>query len=311
MQLNPVLVRIGPIAIYWYGVLIVTGAMLAAHIASKLSRRNGRDPEIAWNLLLVCLLMGVIGARIYHILSSWEYYRARPGEMFGLQMSGFGIFGAFLGGLLGVWAYTRYHKLRFLEWADYSAPGLLLAQAIGRWGNFFNQELYGYPTDVPWAIYIAPEHRLPGFEAFDRFHPTFCYESVLNFAGFLVLLYLARNWRRNRFHGDIVFLYGIIYPVIRFFIEFQRPDAWTVGGIPVAQYVSVGFIVVFLCLMVIRRKLRRPSMVYVPGTPWTPSRGEAEDSEALPGNDEAEPLQERGGELAEQGGSIEDVAESE
>jgi len=125
-------------------------------------------------------------------------------------------------------------------------------------------------------------------------------QSLLNFAGFLVLLYLGRNWRRNRFHGDIVFLYGIIYPVIRFFIEFQRPDAWTVGGIPVAQYVSVGFIVVFLCLMVIRRKLRRPSMVYVPGTPWTPSRGEAEDSEALLGNDEAE-----------QGGSVEDVAEGE
>jgi len=311
MQPNPVFVRIGPIAIYWYGVLIVTGAMLAAHIASKLSRRNGRDPEIAWNLLLVCLLMGVIGARIYHILSSWEYYRAHPGEMFGLQMSGFGIFGAFLGGLFGVWAYTRYHKLRFLEWADYCAPGLLLGQAIGRWGNFFNQELYGYPSDAPWAIYIAPDHRLPGYEAFDRFHPTFFYESLLNFAGFLILFQLARNWRRNRFHGDLVFLYGIIYPVIRFFIEFQRPDAWTVGGIPVAQCVSVGFIVVFVSLMLIRRKLRRPSMVYVPGTPWTPPEDEAEDGEALPGNREGEPLQGRRGGLAEEADSVEDVAEGD
>ena len=312
MQPNPVLFRIGPIAIYWYGVLIVTGAMLAAHIASKLSRRNGHDPEIAWNLLLVCLLMGVIGARIYHILSSWEYYRAHPTEMIGLQMSGFGIFGAFLGGLFAVWAFTRYHKLRFLEWSDYSAPGLLLAQAIGRWGNFFNQELYGYPTDLLWGICIAREHRLEQFRDLtlfpltQRFHPTFLYESLLNFAGFLVLLYLARNWRKNRLYGDIVFLYGIIYPVIRFFIEFQRPDAWTVGGVPVAQLVSVGLIVVFVSLMLIRRRLRRSSMLYAPGTPWTHPKGEAaaadEDTESAQGHrDETTP----------RGESVEDVGQDE
>jgi len=279
MQPNPVLVRIGPIVIYWYGVLIVSGAMLAAHMASKLSSRNGHDPEIAWNLLLVCLLTGVIGARLYHILSSWEYYRLHPGQMFGLQMSGFGIFGAFLGGLFGVWVYTRHQKLRFLEWADYTAPGLLLAQAIGRWGNFFNQELYGYPTDLPWGIYIAPEHRLPGLETFERFHPTFLYESVLNFAGFLILYHLARNWRKSRLYGDLLFLYGIVYSVIRFFIEFQRPDAWKLGGVPVAQWVSVGLLVLFASLMLIRRRLHRTSMVYAPGTPWAPPADECEDEE--------------------------------
>ena len=296
MQPNPVLLRIGPVAIYWYGVLIVTGAMLAAHIASRLSRRNGHDPEIAWNLLLVCLLTGVIGARIYHILSSWEYYRAHPGQMFGLQMSGFGIFGAFLGGLFGVWAFARYHKLRFLEWSDYVAPGLLLAQAIGRWGNFFNQELYGYPTDLPWGIYIAPEHRLSGLETFERFHPTFLYESLFTFAGFLVLLQLARNWRRNRLYGDILLLYGVIYPVIRFFIEFQRPDAWKMGGVPVAQWVSVGLVVLFGSLMLIRHKLRRPSMIYVAGTPWAPPGDHAEEAGALPEDEAHGPAQDGGGE---------------
>ena len=318
MQPKPILFQIGPVAIYWYGVLIVTGAMLAAHIVSKLSRRNGHDPEIAWNLLLVCLLTGVIGARIYHILSSWEYYRAHLGEMFGLQMSGFGIFGAFLGGLFGVWAYTRHLKLRFLEWADYCAPGLLLAQAIGRWGNFFNQELYGYPTDLPWGLYIAPEHRLPGFEAFERFHPTFLYESLLNFAGFLVLLHLARNWRKNRLYGDILFIYGIIYPVIRFFIELQRPDAWTVGGlplaqggVPVAQCVSVGLLVLFSCLMLVRRKLRRPSMVYAPGTPWTPPKDEAVADEAAATEEEAEPVQNRRDEATQKADSVEDVSQND
>ena len=277
MQPNPVLIRIGSIAIYWYGVLIVTGAMLAAHIASKLSRNNGHDPETAWNMLLVVLVTGIIGARIYHIISSWDYYRAYPTQMFGLQMSGYGIFGAVFGGLFGVWAFTKHYKLRFLEWTDYCAPGLILAQAIGRWGNFFNQELYGPPTNLPWGIYIAPEHRLPGLETFERFHPTFFYESLLNFAGFLVLIYLARNWRKNRLYGDLFFIYAIAYPIIRFFIEFLRPDAWEVGGVPAAQWVSIASIILFGSLLFVRRKLRRPKMVYIPGTPWEPPEEEDGD----------------------------------
>jgi phosphatidylglycerol:prolipoprotein diacylglycerol transferase len=268
MQPSPVLIKIGPISVYWYGVLIVAGAMLAAQIASNLSRRDGHDPEIAWNLLLVILIAGVLGGRIYHLISSWDYYRAHLGEMFGLQMAGFGIFGSIFGGLIGLWLYAHYHKLRFLEWADYIAPGLILAQAIGRWGNFFNQELYGYPTDLPWGVYISPEHRLPGFEAYQRFHPTFLYESVLNFMGFLVLFYLARNWRKGRLYGDIFFLYGIIYPVIRFFIEFERPDAWRLGGIPTAQWISLAMLIFLGSMLFVRRKLRRPNMIYVPGTPW-------------------------------------------
>ena len=302
MQPNPILIRIGPIAIYWYGVLIVGGSMLAAHLASKLSRRNGHDPEFAWSLLLIVLITGIIGARIYHIVSSWDYYRAHPNQMFGLQMSGFGIYGAVAGGLLGVWFFTKRNKLRFLEWADYATPGLMLAQAIGRWGNFFNQELYGPPTDLPWGIYISPEHRLPGLEMFDRFHPTFFYESALNFAGFLILLYLAHNWRKNRLYGDIFFLYGIAYPFIRFFIEFLRPDAWKVGGIAVAQIVAVGAFVFFASLLFIRRKLRRPSMVYVPGTPWEPP------AEPAPQEAEAADLD---AEAASEGESIEPSGDRE
>jgi len=280
MQPNPVLVQIGPITVYWYGVLIVSGAMLAAHIGSRLSSRNGHNPEIAWNMLLVLLFTGILGARIYHIISSWDYYRANPSQMFGLQMSGFGIFGAVWGGLIGLYFFARHNKLRFLEWTDYIAPGLILAQAIGRWGNFFNQELYGGPTDLPWGIYIAPEHRLPELMGYERFHPTFFYESSLCFIGFLVLLYLARNWKKGRLWGDLLFLYGIIYGVIRFFIEGSfRPDAWLIGEVPAAQYVSLISIVVFGCIMVVRHKLSRPSMIYVPGEPWQPpvDEGDAAD----------------------------------
>ena len=281
MQPSPVLVRLGPISIYWYGVLIVTGAMLAAHLMSKLSSRNGHNPEIAWNVLLALLVTGILGARVYHIISSWEYYSANPSEMFGLQMSGFGIFGAVIGGAFGMWLFTTISKLRFLEWADYVSPGLILAQAIGRWGNFFNQELYGPPTDLPWGIYIAPEHRLPGFEAFDGFHPTFFYESVLCFAGFLVLYYLARNWRKGRLYGDIFFAYCVIYSVIRFFIEGNfRPDAWKLGGIPTAQWISIAAFLVFGAILIVRHKVRWPGLVYVPGTPWTPPSTDGQEPEA-------------------------------
>lgn len=270
MQPNPILIKIGPIAIYWYGILIVLGALLAAQLASSLSRRNGHDPEIAWNMLIVVLIAGVIGGRAYHVVSSWDYYRANPGQIIGLQMSGFGIFGSVVGGGIALAIYTRIKHLSFLEWADYAMPGVLLSQAIGRWGNFFNQELYGPPTTLPWGIYIAPEHRLEQFAAFERFHPTFFYESALNLIGFIILYLLVRNWTKKRQKGEIFFLYGMIYPFIRFFIEFLRPDAWKAGNMPVAQIVSIVGFVIFAALFIIRRVLHRPSMAYVPGTPWEP-----------------------------------------
>ncbi|MHB9034589.1 MAG: prolipoprotein diacylglyceryl transferase [Anaerolineae bacterium] len=270
MQPNPVLVKIGPISIYWYGVLIVLGALLATQLASYLSRRNGHDPEIVWNMLIVLLIAGVLGGRAYHVISSWDYYRANPGQIIGLQMSGFGIFGSVIGGGIALAIYCAVKKLRFLEWADYIIPGVLLAQAIGRWGNFFNQELYGYPTNLPWGIYISPEHRLPQFAAYDRFQPTFFYEFALNLIGFVVLFLLARNWKKNRLWGDILFIYGLIYPVIRFVIEFQRPDAWRAGVLTVAQLVSIVAFVIFGALLIARRLWHKQSMDYVAREPWEP-----------------------------------------
>jgi len=256
-------------------VLIVSGAMLAAQISSWLSRRNGHNPEIAWNMLLVLLLAGILGGRVYHILSSWDYYRLHPGEMFGVQMSGFGIYGSVIGGLIALWVFARVHKLRFLEWADYAAPGLLLAQAIGRWGNYFNSELYGACTDLPWGVYIPPGNRLEWLADCERFHPTFFYESALNFIGAMVLLYLAWRWKKGRLWGDILYLYGMIYPAIRFFIEqpLLRPDAyyvetWMVAGLPMARLISIVAFVFFGALLMVRHRLRRPSMVYAPGEPW-------------------------------------------
>lgn len=251
-----VLFQIGPIVIYWYGFLIMIGILVGTWIASRQARHNGDNPEHLWNALILCLILGVIGARLYHVVSAWQYYMVHPGQILGFQMAGFGIYGAVAGGALGLWIYTRRHKLSFWRWADFIAPGIAIAQAIGRWGNFFNQELYGYPTSLPWGIYIAPENRLPGFEQYNRFQPTFLYESLWDLLTFTVLIIVSRKMKKRLRTGDLFLLYGVLYPLGRFFVEFQRPDAWKIAGMPTAQWVAI--VAVLVCGSALIYRHRKP-----------------------------------------------------
>lgn len=259
---SPVLFQIGPVAIYWYGVLIVSGVLVATWLAAKQAQRAGDNPDHAWDAMLLCLVLGVVGARLYHVIDKWsELYAANPLDIFGLQMQGFGIYGAVAGGALGLWLYTRRHKLSFLHWADFAAPGLALAQAIGRWGNFFNQELYGQPTTLPWGIRIAAASRLPQYAdltlfpvATTRFHPTFLYESLWNLLVFGLLMAISRKVSKRLLDGDLFLLYGILYPLGRFFVEFQRPDAWRIGGVPTAQWVAIVAILFFGSVLIFRHQ---------------------------------------------------------
>ena len=253
---SPILFKIGPVEIYWYGVLIVTGTLVAAWLAARQAQHAGDDPEHVWDALLLCLFLGVIGGRLYHVVSQLDYYLAHPTEVFGLRMQGFGIYGAVAGGALGLFIYARRHKLSFLHWADFAAPGLALAQAIGRWGNFFNQELYGYPCQLPWCIPISPEKRLPGFQDYERFHPTFLYESLWNLLAFGILFTLSRKASRRLLDGDLFLLYGVLYALGRFFVEFQRPDAWKIGGVPTAQLVAVALILFSGSVLIYRHQRR-------------------------------------------------------
>ncbi|MBI5302056.1 MAG: prolipoprotein diacylglyceryl transferase [Chloroflexi bacterium] len=248
----------GSFPIYWYGIVIVLGALAGAYIASIEAKRRGIDPDHVWNALLAALILGVIGARLYHVISSptgtnigFDYYLQNPIEILNFRSGGLGIYGAVAGGILGIYLYARYTKINFLQLVDLAMPGLALGQAIGRWGNFFNQELYGYPTDLAWGIKIDAAHRLPIFSDLDkypvdttRFHPTFLYESLLMIAVTIALVVIVRRWQNAKL-GDMLLLWGMFYGVVRFLTEFQRPDAWLISGVATAQI--IGMIMVVVC----------------------------------------------------------------
>jgi phosphatidylglycerol---prolipoprotein diacylglyceryl transferase len=263
--MDPVAIHLGPLAIRWYGIMIVLGVILAAYVASIEAKRRGENPDHVWNALLIVLICGIVGARLYHVFSSpaggslgWSYYRQNPLAIFQIWKGGLAIYGAVAGGAIGLWLYVRWSKLSFLRWVDIVAPGVILAQAVGRWGNFFNQELYGPPTDLPWGITIAPQYRLPGFESFSKFHPVFLYESLFCLIGFILLMVLARRAKTSLLDGDVFFAYMIYYPAGRFFIEFLRPDAWKFGGIAAAQVFALILVAAGAAAIVLRHTVLRP-----------------------------------------------------
>ncbi len=271
--MNPTLVQLGPLQVHWYGLLIVGGAVLAAWLATHEARRRGEDPEHVWNILTWALLLGIIGARLYHVFSTptgdyanWAYYRQHPLDIIKFWDGGFrglGIYGAVIGGVLAIAIYTRRHRLNLLRWLDIPAPGLLLAQAIGRMGNRINQELYGPPANVPWAFHINPAYPcqepagsplvcgLPErlndaarqWYAQNGFHPTFYYEALWNVAGFALLWFAGRRFKSWLRDGDVFCLYLIWYPLGRFWVEMFRPDAWRMGSLATAQWFAIGGIV--------------------------------------------------------------------
>jgi phosphatidylglycerol:prolipoprotein diacylglycerol transferase len=254
--MDPVAFHIGSYPVYWYGIIITTGAVLGAWLASWMAEQRGEDPDHIWNMLIIVLVLGIIGARLYHVFSrpavgiGWDYYKEHPADIFIPHNGGFaglGIYGGFIGGVIGVLGYTWYQKLNFLEWGDFATPGLLLAQAIGRWGNFMNQELFGPPTKMPWGIKIDCINR-QFYEQYNcnvlgpetRFHPTFLYESLWNFVGVGLMVFIFKKFGDKLRNGDLLFFYLIYYPLGRFFIElFFRPDAWTMGSLPTASVISL------------------------------------------------------------------------
>ncbi len=237
--------HLGPLTIHLYGVILMIGAVAGAYLASREAQRRGLDPEYVWDALTYLIIGGVIGARLWHIFTpppsmvamgiTTHYYLTHPLEAIAVWKGGLGIPGAIMGGALALYLYTRAKKLDFGEWVDLTAPGLALGQAIGRWGNYVNQELYGAPTNLPWKLYIDPQHRLPGYEQVAYYHPLFLYESLWNLFNMGLLLWVARKYEDRLRKGDVFLLYLVVYAVGRFFLEYLRLDASRIGTVNANQ----------------------------------------------------------------------------
>ena len=237
--------QLGPIFIRYYGIILMLGAVAGAWLAAREVKQRGYDPEVVWDLLIWLLIGGVIGARLWHVFTpspsaiaegrTTIFYLTHPFDLINLRNGGLGIPGAVIGGAITLFFYARRHGLNFAEWTDIAAPSLALGQAIGRWGNFFNQELYGAPTSLSWKIYIDPLHRLAGFETQEYYHPLFLYESLWNLANMALLIWLTRRFGNRLKGGDIFLVYLVVYPVGRFLLDFLRLDASMVGGLNANQ----------------------------------------------------------------------------
>ncbi len=261
--------RIGDIVIHWYGIMIMLGVLVASYLSIREARRRGEDPDHVWQLFPWVLIAGIVGARLGWVLPSLGSLSHEPLLVFGAQLpwqfrvfaiweGGISIQGAVVGGALAVWLYCRGYNLRFLKWADIIVPGLALAQAIGRWGNFFNQEAFGSPTTLPWGIQINEQRQRevagiqnPNIDT--RFHPTFAYEMIWDLLNFGLLVWLGRQRRFRLLEGDLLWIYLIFYSVGRIAIEEIRVDSALVGGLRAPQVVAL-FTIAFAWTMFIYRR---------------------------------------------------------
>jgi len=261
--------------IYYYGIIMMTATLAGAWLAAREVARRGYDAEMVWDVLIWLVIGAIVGARLWHVFTpspssiaegiTTEHYLTHPFDLINLRNGGLGIPGGVIGGALALYLYVRRNKrIGFAEWVDIIAPGLALGQAIGRWGNFFNQELYGAPTDLPWKIFIEPRRRLPGFENVSYYHPLFLYESLLNLANMFFLIWVMRKFKDVLKAGDVFLVYLITYPVVRFLLEFLRLDASQLGGIN-ANQTFLGFVALVSAAVLFwrHRKTAEPAVVPV------------------------------------------------
>jgi phosphatidylglycerol:prolipoprotein diacylglycerol transferase len=253
-------IHLGPLYIRFYALILIGGMIAAAWLTARRAPAHGLDADHVWNGLMWAIIPGLIGARIYHILTpspasgfTLQYYLENPLQMLAIWNGGLGIYGAIAGGVVGLLIYGARHRQPILRWFDVIVPGVALAQAIGRWGNFINHELYGAPTTLPWAVHIPPEARMPGYAQFETFHPLFLYESLWNLGACLLLIFLDRRFGKWLRPGDLFLIYLAQYPIIRFLLDFLRLDSHLSGNLTTAQIVSLVVCAAALGALVLRR----------------------------------------------------------
>jgi len=251
---------------HWYGLIIVMGILAAATLTAWMAKRDEKDPDHVWNGLIWVVVLGVIFARLWHIffpsISSVEagrtakWFLTHPFDLhdgpFIVWSGGLSVFGAVIGGVLGVVIYARKHRLDILSWIDIAAVTVPLGQAIGRWGNYVNEELYGKPTDLPWGLRI--HNPPPQYAEYTHFHPLFLYESLWNLLTTGVLLYLWLHYRHRLKKGDFMLMYMVAYGTVRALLEFLRIEVTLAYGVNVSQVFSASIAVVGLALLLWRHR---------------------------------------------------------
>jgi len=266
--IDPVAIEIGPLQLHWYGIIIAGAVLIAALLGSRVAVWLGENPEVGWSMLLPVVIVAIVGARIYHVIHLWDHYSANPIEIPQIWNGGIGIPGAVAGGALAILVYTRSNGLNTARWLDIWAPAVLLGQAIGRLGNFVNQELYGPPTSLcgvefppclPFGIPIDEAHRAGTDWTIDRFPvettqfvPLFAYEAILNVIGMVVLLLVVRRFAPRLFAGDLALMYIMWYGAVRALLEGYRTGNWVILGIPTAMWLGILAFVLAAAWLVIR-----------------------------------------------------------
>lgn len=260
-------VKIFGFAIYYYGMILMAGAIAGVILASHEAKRRGMDVEFLWDSVPWVLFGGIVGARLWHIFTpppsmvaqgiTTKYYLTHPLDALNLRAGGLGIPGAVIGGALLFHWFAKRKGQTFAAWSDILAPALALGQGIGRWGNFINQELYGAPSNLPWAIFISPENRLPEFASFDHYHPIFLYESLWSLGTVVLLLWLSRKFSEKLQQGDLFLVYLMTYPTVRILLEFLRLDASEIRGINANQTIMAFVLITAVLLFFFRRYKRR------------------------------------------------------
>lgn len=241
--ISPILFQLGPLAVHWYGITMTTAILVGASVASAYVSRHGRDGNTIWDMFLWILVPALIGARLYFVFiqsprgpQGLGDYLAHPIKIVQIWNGGIHIYGAFLLGGLALLLYLKIRKLPFLLYFDAIGLGLLIGQAIGRIGNFINQELYGPPTTLPWGLHIDAQHRIAPYNNLTaypdnvRFQPLFLYEMLWDAIGFFFLLLVLRRFGKHLRDGDVFLMFLIWSPLGRFFIEFLRTDSWFFPG---------------------------------------------------------------------------------
>ncbi len=243
---GPILLEIGPITLRWYGLLIACAVLIGVNVSQYLGKYRNLDPDTISDLVVWLVVGAIPCARIYYVLFQWQEYSQRPEDIIAIWQGGIAIHGAIIGGTIAAIIFAKFNKLSFWQITDVIAPSLILGQAIGRWGNFFNSEAFGRPTDLPWKVYIPPFHRPIQYIDAEFFHPTFLYESLWNLLVFALLMSLffwgVRNQNKLKV-GTIAFVYLISYSLGRVWIEGFRIDSLMLADFRVAQLISLSAIV--------------------------------------------------------------------